>query len=199
MYTILIYILILILFLFIQKKNQCNQDLTDDEYLTHMIDHHQVAVDMSEIHLQTTKNPIILDMIRKLILVQTYEIKLMKHSKNNKEDDMSDSKIKMDTSYTYTQGDFSKPNMPYISKTFCDPSFFKMSHNLHTTMTDTMYMKHMIPHHQVAIDMSKKILKTTKNDFVIDLAYNIIHSQQLEIFNLYYLLKSKYKFESNIL
>jgi uncharacterized protein (DUF305 family) len=57
----------------------------------------------------------------------------------------------------------------------------------------------MIPHHQVAVDMSKKILKTTKNDFVIDLAYNIIHSQQLEIFNLHYLLKSKYKFESNIL
>jgi uncharacterized protein (DUF305 family) len=66
-------------------------------------------------------------------------------------------------------------------------------------MTDTMYMKHMIPHHQVAVDMSKKILKTSKNDFVIDLAYNIIRSQQLEIFNLHYLLKSNYKFESNIL
>jgi hypothetical protein len=126
MQLIYIIVLIIIIFFFIQPKKQypCNQDLTDDEYLTHMIDHHQVAVDMSEIHLQTTKNPIILDMIRKLILVQTYEIKLMKHSKNNKEDDMSDSKIKMDTSYTFTQGDFSKPNMPYISKTFCDPSFF---------------------------------------------------------------------------
>jgi uncharacterized protein (DUF305 family) len=57
----------------------------------------------------------------------------------------------------------------------------------------------MIPHHQVAVDMSKKKLKTTNNDFIIDLAYKIIHNQQLEITNLYYLLKSKNMFESNIL
>ena len=47
--------------------------------------------------------------------------------------------------------------------------------------------------------MSKKILKTSKNDFIIDLAYKIIHNQQLEITKLYYLSKSKYMFESNIL
>jgi uncharacterized protein (DUF305 family) len=57
----------------------------------------------------------------------------------------------------------------------------------------------MIPHHQVAVDMSKKILKTTKNDFIIDLAYKIIHNQQAEISKLYYLSKSKNMFESNIL
>ena len=75
-----------------------------------------------------------------------------------------------------------------------------MSHNknLHS-MTDEMYIQHMIPHHQVAVDMSKKILKTTNNDFIIDLAYKIIHNQQLEITNLYYLSKSKNMFESNIL
>ena len=57
----------------------------------------------------------------------------------------------------------------------------------------------MIPHHQVAVDMSKKILKMTNNDFIMDLAYKIIHNQQLEITNLYYLSKSKNMFESNIL
>ena len=87
---------------------------------------------------------------------------------------------------------------PYLSNTFCDPSFFDMSHNknLHT-MTDDMYIQHMIPHHQVAVDMSKKILKTTNDDFIIDLAYKIIHAQQSEITNLYYLSKSKNMFESN--
>jgi len=62
-----------------------------------------------------------------------------------------------------------------------------------------MYIQHMIPHHQVAVDMSKKILKTTNNDLIMDLAYKIIHNQQLEITNLYYLSKSKNMFESNIL
>ena len=147
-----------------------------------------------------------MDILRNVIRLQKYEINLMKDSKifnnenNDFNDDMSNKKIKMDNSYRYTQGEFTKPNTPYLSNTFCDPSFFNMSHNknLHT-MTDAMYIQHMIPHHQVAVDMSKKILKTTNNDFIIDLAYKIIHNQQLEITNLYYLSKSKNMFESNIL
>jgi len=114
-------------------------------------------------------------------------------------DEMSDKNIKMDTSFRYTQGDFMKPNTPYLSNTFCDPSFFEMDHKTLHNMTDEMYIQHMIPHHQVAVDMSKKILKTTKNDFVIDLAYKIIHNQQEEISKLYYLSKSKNMFDSNIL
>jgi uncharacterized protein (DUF305 family) len=66
-------------------------------------------------------------------------------------------------------------------------------------MTDEMYIHHMIPHHQVAVDMSKKILQRTNNDFIIDLTYKIIYNQQLEITNLYYLSKSKNMFKSNIL
>ena len=46
----------------------------------------------------------------------------------------------------------------------------------------------MIPHHQVAVDMSKKLLKNTKNDFMIHLAYRIIRSQQEEIILLHNLL-----------
>ncbi len=66
-------------------------------------------------------------------------------------------------------------------------------------MTDDMYIQHMIPHHQVAVDMSKKILQKTNNDFIMDLAYKIIRNQQLEITNLYYLSKAKNMFKSNIL
>ena len=115
-------------------------------------------------------------------------------------DEMSNKNFKLDNSYHYTQGDFTYPNTPYLSNTFCDPSFFHMAHNknLHH-MTDEMYIQHMIPHHQVAVDMSKKILKTTKNDFIIDLAYKIIRSQQLEIANLHYLSTSKNMVESSIL
>ena len=189
-----------------KETNICNKQLTDTEYINHMITHHEVAVYMSENHLHNTKNPIILDILRNVIRLQNYEINLMKDLKiiNNTNDElndeMSNKNIKMDNSYLNTQGDFTKPNTPYLSNTFCDPGFFDMSHNqnLHS-MTDTMYIQHMIHHHQVAVDMSKKILKTTNNDFIIYLAYRIIRSQQLEITNLYYLSKSKNMFESNIL
>lgn len=189
-----------------KEINICNKQLTDDEYINHMIDHHKVAVDMSKQHLHNTRNPIILDMLRNVIRLQDYEINLMKDSKiiNNTSDEfndeMSSDDIKMDNSYRYTEGDVTKPNVPYLSNTFCDPSFFDASHkkNLHS-MTDGMYIQHMIPHHQVAVDMSKRILQTTRNDFIIDLAYKIIHNQQLEITKLYYLSKSKNMFESNLL
>jgi uncharacterized protein (DUF305 family) len=184
----------------------CNEDLTEDEYINHMITHHEVAVYMSEKHLHNTKNPIILDILRNVIRLQNYEINLMKDTKiinkTNDEfnDEMSNKNVQMDNSYRYTQGDFTKPNTPYLSDTYCDPSFFDITHskNLHN-MTDEMYINHMIPHHQVAVDMSKRILNTTNDDFIIDLAYKIIHSQQLEISKLYNLSKSNYKFESKIL
>lgn len=191
-----------------KKTNICNKQLTDTEYINHMIKHHEVAVYMSEMHLHNTKKPIIFDILRNVIRLQNYEINLMKDSKilindnlnDNLNDEMSNNNIQMDNSYRYTQGDFTFPNMPYLSNTFCDPAFFNTVHNKNVhDMTDLMYIEHMIPHHQVAVDMSKQILKTTKNDFIMDLAYKIIRNQQLEITHLYYLSKSKNIFESNIL
>jgi len=180
----------------------CNKQLTESEYINHMITHHEVAVHMSEIHLHNTKNPIILDILRNLIRLQKYEINLLKDSNiiSNKNDEMTNENIEHENSYRYTVGDFTKPNTPYLSNTFCNPDFFKISHNknLHN-MTDAMYIQHMIPHHQVAIDMSKMILKTTNNNFIIDFAYKIIRNQQYEILLLDSLSKSKYSFESNIL
>jgi hypothetical protein len=97
-----------------------------------MIRHHEVAVYMSEHHLHNTKNPIILDILRNVIRLQNYEINLMKDSKiinnTNQEfnDQMSNKNIKMDNSYRNTQGDFTKPNTPYLSNTFCDPEFLHL-------------------------------------------------------------------------
>ena len=199
MITIAIIMLLIILIVTILYSNTettiCNRQLTDNEFIDHMITHHEVAVYMSEKHLHNTKNPIILDILRKVITTQKYEISILKHSKiigNN------NNNTKRNVPYL-TQGDFTEPNTPDLSNTFCDPGFFNVSHNknLHS-MTDAMYIQHMIPHHQVAIDMSKQILKTTNNNFIIDFAYKTIHNQQAEIILLYNLSKSKYSFESNI-
>jgi uncharacterized protein (DUF305 family) len=210
LFIILLTILIVIILNTNRKTNNetniCNEQLTDSEYINHMINHHEVAVYMSEVHMHNTNKPVIFDILRNIIRLQKYEINLMKDLKivdntnDNFNDDMSNQNVKMDNSYRFREGDFAKPNTPYLSNTFCDPSFLNMSHNknLHT-MTDIMYIQHMIPHHQVAVDMSKKILQYTHNDLIIDLAYKIIHNQQLEISKLYYLSKSKYIVKSNIL
>lgn len=192
-------------------NNPCNQKLTEDEYTYYMITHHEVAVYMSEMHLHNTKNPVILEILINVIRSQTYDINLLKNSKvkitdaiKNYDDELDNKKynnhIKNDNSYIPTVGDFTKPNTLYLSNTFCDPGFFKISHNtnLHN-MTDAMYIKHMIPHHQVAVDMSKIILQTTNDNFIINFAYRIIRSQQSEIIVLDALSKTSYSFESNLL
>ena len=47
-------------------KNPCTDYLTDNEFLEHMIPHHQVAVDMSDLLLPITKNPIMKHICRKI-------------------------------------------------------------------------------------------------------------------------------------
>ena len=52
--------------------------------------------------------------------------------------------------------------------------------------------------HMVAVDMSKILLKNTKNDLMIWFAYRIIRAQQSEIIMLDNLRKSVYKYSSNL-
>ena len=206
MYNILYLLLILVIILGMlemyvrsrdpPKKNICTGNLTDLEYLNHMIPHHQVAVDISIELQKKTNSPAMQDILRKLIWVQKYEIDLMQELKKtiDREDGMS-IPDNMNKTYIYTISDLVYPNKKGLTHTYCDPHFFDpekhMEHIKHMDLTDEMYIHHMIPHHQVAVDMSKVLLTNTTNDFMIYLAYRIIHSQQEEIILLNNLLHSR--------
>lgn len=164
----------------------CRGYLTDKEYLQHMIPHHQVAIDISKMHQKSSKWDAMQQILRQLIWTQTHEIHVMEEMlKSLPENDMSDESQKMQHLYTLTVGDLTKPNEVGMTDTFCDPHFFNpeahMKHMEHMELTDKTYIEHMIPHHQVAVDMSKRLLQHTKSDFMIYLAYRIIQSQQDEI------------------
>ena len=187
------------------KSNICRGYLTDKEYLEHMIPHHQVAVDISILLQEKTKNPKMQEILRKIIWVQNYEIKLMRNMlKGLPENDMSTSEMDMVGNYTITTGDLTKPNKVGLTKTYCDPHFFDpkkhMEHMKHMKLDDKMYVEHMIPHHQVAVDMSKVLLTNTKNDFMIYLANRIILSQNAEIILLNDMLsKNPYSHQSKLI
>ncbi len=185
------------------KSDPCSNDLSDVDYLLHMIPHHQVAVDISVLLQKKSKNPVMQNILRILIWTQEYEINLMKHMLKTLSTKVS-TNDNMNRNYIKTIANFVKPNKVGISNTYCDPHFFDpeehMKHIKKMKLTDAMYIHHMIPHHQVAVDMSKKLLKNTKNDFMIYLAYRIIRSQQAEVIILTDLLnKSKIYFESKLL
>jgi uncharacterized protein (DUF305 family) len=51
----------------IKENDICTQTLTDIEFIKHMIDHHQVAIDMSHILYNYTKNPQLTYLARNII------------------------------------------------------------------------------------------------------------------------------------
>lgn len=188
---------------FSKIKNVCRGYLTDNEYLEHMIPHHQVAIDISLMLQKVTNSPVMLELLRKLIFNQKMEIIMMQEIKNKLPQNVSALK-KGNKTYLPTVSDLMKPNELGLTKTYCDPHFFDpkghMKHMKHMKLNDVVYIKHMIPHHQVAVDMSKVLLKNTNSDFMRYLAYRIIRSQQAEIILLNDLLnKSKHYFNSNLL
>ena len=69
----------------------------------------------------------------------------------------------MNSYYINSVADNIIPNKVGISKTYCDPDFFNPKEHMknikHMRLSDKMYIQHMIPHHQVAIDMSKILIK----------------------------------------
>jgi uncharacterized protein (DUF305 family) len=198
----------------LEKNSICRGYLTDKEYLKHMIPHHQVAIDVSKMLINITKSPEMHEIIRKLIWTQKYEIDLMNIILNTGINNISSGK--QFRKYQATISDFMAPNALQnqrmfcdtkdlkLSDTFCDPHFFDpkshMNHMKHMKLDDAMYIHHMIPHHQVAIDMSKVLLMNTNSDMMIYIAYRIIRSQNAEIVILNdFLKKSTYRHKSNLL
>ena len=172
----------------------CRVVLTDDEFLKHMIPHHQMAIDISIQHIQNTKSDIIMKILRELIWTQKYEVNMMVAELKHKTENMSE--IYSNQSFIPTISSDMYPNVIGLTNTYCDPAFFTSNqhqkHQEHKIITDKEYILHMIPHHQVAIDMCKILLKNTKSDFLISLAYRMIRAQESEIILLNDLLKSSF-------
>ena len=96
------------------------------------------------------------------------------------------------------------PKMSKSKDGACDPLFFKpndhMQHMKHMKINDRSYLEHMIPHHQVAVDMSKRLLLHTNNSYLIQFCRQLIIDQQGEIFYMNNLLKdNNYFYKSPLL
>ena len=183
----------------------CSEYLSDYNFLVHMIPHHQVAVDMSKLLLKTTCTPYMIDMCRNIIRLQSYEIWLMTLIVNgHKVPDISTNKLNRVNTSIMTRWnpllllECYYPKESKDSNAKCEEHHFVMKHNKNK-ITDEEFLKHMIPHHQVAVNMSKRLLKHTNNPFLMEFSRKIIQGQQEEIWRMKGILNSGYKYESPIL
>jgi uncharacterized protein (DUF305 family) len=184
--------------------NPCTDFLTDLEYIEHMIPHHQVAVDMSNMLIPNTQDPIILHLCRNIIKKQNYEIWEMEHMKRQIQDKVfADQKSAIDI--IYSKLDKYEPLRSRSKDGDCNPLFFKpndhASHMRGMKITSKSYLEHMIPHHQVAVDMSKRLLMHTNNSYLLDFCRKLITDQQGEILMMNDLLNMKklWNFDSELL
>jgi uncharacterized protein (DUF305 family) len=186
-----------------KNTNPCTDFLSNKDYLEHMIPHHQVAIDMCNLMKPISKSKTIHYIYKIIIFNQKIEIFLMKNaikgipSLSNEFDTLyRDSTFKTSLSSD-------KKSIP--KDYYCDPLFFKpndhSAHMNHMNHTDKSFLNHMIPHHQVAIVMSERLLKHTNNTHMIRICYEIITSQRAEILKmnqlLDYLTKNKIDFLPN--
>ena len=172
------------------NKDPCTGFLSNNEYLIHMIPHHQVAVDMCNLMIPISKSKTIQHMYRNIISNQNIEIMLMNQVVNNIP------VVSNENNTIYRDNDFIT-SLSYNSKStpkdyVCDPLFFKPNnhseHMKHMKHTDKSFLEHMIPHHQVAIVMSNRLLKHTNNTHMIRICYEIITTQRSEILKMNYIL-----------
>lgn len=186
--------------------NPCSDKLTDMEYLEHMIPHHQVAIDMSNLLIKENniKNPDVLTLCRNIIFTQGYEIWEMNFIKNTTINTVSSNKKSMlDKLNDTTKLDLFNPVSSKSKDGSCNPLFFKpddhMKHMEHMKINDKSYLEHMIPHHQVAVDMSNRLLLHTNNTYLIEFCRQLIINQQGEIYHMNNLLNNNFNYISPLL
>lgn len=169
----------------------CKDFLSDKDYLIHMIPHHQVAVDMCNLMIPISESKTMQNIYRTIIWNQKIEILFMSQVLKNIpvlsgefETSLRDSRF---------ETSLSKNKLSEATNYKCDPLFFKpndhSAHMNHMKHTDLSFIEHMIPHHQVALDMSYRLLSHTNNTHMIKICYDIISSQRSEILKMNYILK----------
>ena len=162
-------------------NNICTKYLTDKDFLIHMIDHHQVAVDMSNRLLEVSDVPFMLDFARNISYIQTYEIWIIKMMVAYGIPNISqDNNNFMKWNPNYKVGCY-YPNLSKDQDVKCESHFFHTSKKMLEHVSNIGFLEHMIPHHQVAVDMSRRLLLHTQNPHMQEFANEIIKNQQDEI------------------
>jgi uncharacterized protein (DUF305 family) len=168
-------------------KNPCSEYVSDNDFLKHMIPHHQVAIDMSKEILKYTTDPSIIYLARNIRYKQTDEILFMENILLNNIPNLSskDNFRREEIPNQFTVWYPKKSRAKYYS---CGLHHFSSKiakmHKLKKgqVFTDKKYLDSMIFHHDVAIEMSERVIKNTKNPTIHTFANEIIKGQRYEIF-----------------
>lgn len=150
----------------------------DVDFLANMIPHHKGAILSSKKLLETTKDNKLIELANNIVTEQEKEVAEFTQ--------LVDELKAKNTSYADVDTAALGNEMEAImNKMMEDMSAIEVAGN-----DDIDFLKGMIPHHQAAIDVSKKILEYTKDEKIKEIANRIITAQEKEIADMNNMLNS---------
>jgi uncharacterized protein (DUF305 family) len=191
--------------------------IDDKEYLEMMIKHHKVAIRLNEMALYSSDNDYILDYARrskarqedKIVFMET-SLKTLPNIQGNNSCGCERDIIDTPFEYAYpglfnslkcNDKDFMEPAKPKLDLNmnnqdgYCSNTF---SLNPVDRISDNDYVKHMVSHHNSAVQLSKLLVRSTKEPRLFVLAQTIISDQNKEMFELNYLQNNIYNWKNMI-
>ena len=160
-----------------------DQTLTDTQFLEYMIAHHQVAVNMSKQMLRTSQNQYILELARRMVWQQGYEITMM-HAMIGR--------LPQPFSRVAVLGHYNTSLLSFykglgLKPVACYDDMFSTTAADHLPQIgDRGFLQHMIAHHELGLAMSRAQLNrnsgtSSQSGFMLALLYDIIHDQEQEL------------------
>jgi uncharacterized protein (DUF305 family) len=157
--------------------------LTDTQFLEYMIAHHQVAVTMAKSTLKSSQNQYILELARKMVWQQGYEITMM-HAMLGR--------LPQPFSRAAVLGHFNTSLLSFykgldVEPVNCYDDMFTSGAADHLPqMSDRQFLTHMIAHHELGLAMARAQLnrggvQASQSGFILALLYDIIHDQEQEL------------------
>ncbi|WP_300365235.1 DUF305 domain-containing protein [Brachyspira sp.] len=150
----------------------------DADFLFNMIPHHKGAILSSKKLLETTKNEKLIELANNIIMSQEQEVAEF----TQLVDELNQKGTVYEDVDTVALGDEMEDIM---NKMMEDMAAIEV-----TGDNDIDFLKGMIPHHQAAVDVSKKILEYTKDEKIKEIANRIILAQEKEIADMNNMLNS---------
>jgi uncharacterized protein (DUF305 family) len=167
--------------------------IDDKEYLEMMIKHHKVAIRLNEMALYSYNNDYILDYARRSKAREEDEVVFMETSlrtlpniQSNKSCGCERNIVSTPFDHAYpglfnclkcNDADFAQPANPKVNLNMsnqdghCSNTF---SLNPADRISDSDYVKHMVSHHNSAVELSKLMVRSTKEPRLFVLAQTII-------------------------
>jgi len=155
--------------------------LTDTQFLEYMIAHHQAAVNIAKQVLRTSQNQYILELARRMVWQQGYEITMM---------NAMIGRLPQPFSRVAVLGHYNTSLLSFykgfdLAPTACYDDMFSSGASNHLPQIgDREFLTHMIAHHELGLAMSRAQLNRSssgQSGFMLALLYDIIHDQEQEL------------------